>query len=318
MSEPDLPALVTDNPWQGLRGFTPARIALGRSGTSLPTAPQLAFQLAHAQARDAVHVPLDAAALAHSLEQAGVARAENCVLLHSAAPDRSSYLQRPDWGRRLSAESQQKLAGLANRSAMKRRSSRGFDNAFDDPSDNVSDIASDITSTTVFDIAFVIADGLSARAAMQTAAPLMAAVLAAFGPDNWRIAPITIVQQARVAIGDEIATRLGAGLVVILIGERPGLSSPDSLGAYLTWAPRVGCLDSERNCISNIRPAGLRVEQAASKLHYLATQMRRRQISGVALKDAEPTGDAALQRQHAKNNSVLLVNRSWAGKGLNL
>jgi ethanolamine ammonia-lyase small subunit len=261
MTEPDLPALVTDNPWHALRRFTPARIALGRSGASLPTAPQLAFQLAHAQARDAVHVALDTAALAQSLEQAGIALAAECVQLHSAAPDRLHYLQRPDWGRRLCAQSQGQLAMLAQR--------------------------------------LVLADGLSARATMQNAAPLLAAVLPLIARENWSVAPIAIVQQARVAIGDEIAVLLQARLVVILIGERPGLSAPDSLGAYLTWAPHVGCLDSQRNCISNIRPAGLTAQQAASKLHYLAVQMHQRQLSGVALKDNEPATSAVLTTSKA-------------------
>ncbi len=262
MSERAPPSVIA-NPWQQLRQFTAARIALGRSGASLPTAPQLAFQLAHAQARDAVHLALDVPQLVQALQEEGVAEAKDCLQLHSAAPDRLTYLQRPDLGRRLSDES---------RTQLEARMQRGDQRAFD--------------------IAFVIGDGLSARAVMQNAAPLMAAVLRTIAGERWSVAPLGVVRQARVAIGDEIAALLRARLVVMLIGERPGLSSPDSLGAYLTWAPRVGCTDAERNCISNIRPAGLGHEPAAFRLHYLAAQMHRRQLSGVMLKDE--TADDAL------------------------
>jgi ethanolamine ammonia-lyase small subunit len=250
------PRVVIHNPWAQLRQFTAARIALGRSGASLPTAPQLAFQLAHAKARDAVHLALDVPQLAQSLADAGVASSQDCLALHSAAPDRLTYLQRPDLGRRLSDESRRLLATQVQQG-----------------------------EPPAFDIAFVIADGLSARAVMQNAAPLMTEALRTIRGERWSVAPLVIVEQGRVAIGDEIAGLLCAKLVVILIGERPGLSSPDSLGAYLTWAPRVGCLDADRNCISNIRPAGLPFAQAAARLHYLAAQMHSRQLSGVMLKD---------------------------------
>lgn len=269
MNQPWPPAVIA-NPWQQLRQFTDARIALGRSGASLPTAPHLAFQLAHAQARDAVHLALDVPQLIGALDAAGLAAPADRFELHSAATDRLTYLQRPDLGRRLGDESREQLEAFAQRHG-----------------------------GPAFDIAFVMGDGLSARALMQNAAPLMAAVMRKIAGEGWSIAPLVVVQQARVAIGDEIAALLGARLVVMLIGERPGLSSPDSLGAYLTWAPHVGRTDADRNCISNVRPAGLDYEQAAFKLHYLAAQMHRRRLSGVALKDETDAAAASLPGANA-------------------
>ncbi|TFW26617.1 ethanolamine ammonia-lyase subunit EutC [Duganella callida] len=249
---------VTANPWQSLRRLTAARIALGRSGVSQPTAQQLAFQLAHAQARDAVHRELDPQALAVSLSDAcGLA----CVSLHSAAAGRPVYLQRPDLGRQLDAPSRAALAA---------------------PADG-------------YDLALVVADGLSALAIEQNAAPVLRALMPRLAADAWRVAPIAIVRQGRVAVGDEVAHLLGAKAVAVLIGERPGLSSPDSLGIYLTWAPRPGLSDASRNCISNVRAAGLGHTAAAHKLHYLLTEARRRQLSGVALKDESADGRASLQ-----------------------
>ena len=258
--------LVVNNPWQQLRQFTPARIALGRTGVSLPTQPQLAFQLAHAKARDAVHLSLDLPQLLQQLESAGVASAKDCLLLHSAAGDRLTYLQRPDLGRRLNDASRDSLKTLPRQSAKR-----------------------------CHDLAFVIADGLSALAIAQNAAPLMAAVMRHIAPEGWSVAPLAIVRQGRVAIGDEIAELLGARLVVLLIGERPGLTSPDSLGVYITWMPRVGLTDASRNCISNVRPAGLGYEDAALKLHYLLSEMQRRELSGVLLKDETSGGTKPLR-----------------------
>lgn len=255
--------LVTRNPWQSLRRFTAARIALGRSGVSQPTAQQLAFQLAHAQARDAVHLALDHEALSAALNAAaGVP----CVSVRSAARDRHVYLQRPDLGRRLDEASRARLAAL--------------------PKD------------AGYDLAIVIADGLSALAIEQNAAPFLRALMARL--DGWRIAPITIVEQGRVAIGDDIGDLLHAQIVVVLIGERPGLSSPDSMGLYLTYAPRPGLTDASRNCISNVRTAGLTWEAAAFKLHYLLSESRRRQLSGVALKD-ETANECAIQEAPQRN-----------------
>jgi ethanolamine ammonia-lyase small subunit len=217
-----------------LRAFTPARVAIGRTGDSLPTAELLRFQLDHARARDAVHEPLDPASL-------GVPH----VLVRSAAPDRATYLRRPDLGRRLAVDTQLP---------------RGD-----------------------YDAAFVIVDGLSAPAVHRHAVPLLDAVTPLL--ESWRLAPLTVALQGRVAIGDEIGARLGARLVVVLTGERPGLTSPDSLGAYLTWDPRPGRTDAERNCISNIRPEGLSYQAAAGTLVFLMSAARSRRLSGVALKD---------------------------------
>ncbi|BBB68268.1 ethanolamine ammonia-lyase light chain [Undibacterium sp. YM2] len=239
---------VHANPWQALRQFTQARIALGRAGVSVPTGAQLAFQLAHARARDAVHQALDVSAMAQALQQAG----HESLHVNSAAHDRNTYLQRPDLGRRLNEEARQHLGQLASPPA---------------------------------DLAIVIADGLSAPAVTQNALPLLENLLNRLTSDNWNLAPIVIATQARVAIGDETGALLNARAVLVLIGERPGLSSPDSMGAYLTWAPQPRLTDAARNCISNIRPDGLSYDTAAYKLHYLLTEARKRGLTGVALKD---------------------------------
>ncbi|WP_077035330.1 ethanolamine ammonia-lyase subunit EutC [Pelomonas sp. KK5] len=224
--------------WQRLRGLTPARIALGRSGASLPTTEWLAFAAAHAQARDAVHTPLDADALTGQLS--------GCLQVRSRAATRDIYLRRPDLGRRL-------------------------DGACELPPGPC-------------DLALVLADGLSAAALQAHGAAVLDALLPLL-PAGLSIAPPVIALQARVALGDEIGQRLGARLVLVLIGERPGLSSPDSLGAYLTWAPAVGRSDAERNCVSNIRPAGLPPGQAAARLAWLIAQALRRGLTGIGLKD---------------------------------
>lgn len=225
-----------------LRRFTPARVALGQSGHSLTTAELLRFDLDHARARDAVHEELDAASLRLPLPY---------IQLASAAPDRRTYLLRPDLGRRLSPDSQSRL------------------------------MAGD------YDAAITIADGLSAPAIHHHAAALLDALLPRLNEEQWRLAPLTVVRQARVAVADEIAYRLGAKMAVILIGERPGLTSPDSLGIYLTWDPRPGrTTDAERNCISNVRAEGLLYALAAYKLHFLMREARRRRLSGVGLKES--------------------------------
>lgn len=241
--------LIERNPWTELRRFTSARIALGRAGNSLPTDAVLQFGLAHAQARDAVHQPFEADRVEAGLRLIGL----EGVLVQSAAPDRLHYLRRPDLGRRLNAASRQVLAAART-----------------DPAPH---------------LALVVADGLSARAVHDHAAPLLAALLPALEEQGWHLAPVVIAQQSRVALGDEIGELLGAEIVAILIGERPGLSSPDSLGIYLTHAPRVGRMDSERNCISNIRPQGLGYEQAARRLLFLLSEARRLRLTGVRLKD---------------------------------
>ena len=274
-------SLITPTPWDALRQFTDARIALGRAGVSLPTAAHLAFQLAHAQARDAVHLPLDVTGIAASLQALGLPT----LMLHSQAFDRATYLQRPDLGRRLDAASLHTLAqwqATACNENDARRSTNNNGGAHPgdgSPAHRAMDAA--------FDLAFVVVDGLSALAIHQNAVPLVSSLLQRLQNDpaqNWRMAPLAVVKQGRVAIGDEVGEQLGANIVVVLIGERPGLSSPDSMGLYLTWTPRVGRTDAERNCISNVRPAGLSIEAAAQTLHQLLTQMRLKQLSGVGLK----------------------------------
>lgn len=241
---------MSDGGIDHLRRLTPARVALGRSGASLLTRVHLDFQLDHARARDAVHQRLDVAALGAAFRDADF----HWIGVHSAAPDRLTYLKRPDLGRRLDAESRELL----------QRSSAAQPGA---------------------DVVFVVADGLSARAAQCHAVPLLREIMPRLTAERWRPAPVVIAEQGRVALGDEIGSLLDARLVVILIGERPGLSSPDSLGAYLTWKPQPGRTDAERNCISNIRPGGLSYGTAAAKLHYLMGEARRRRLSGVTLKE---------------------------------
>lgn len=249
-------SLVTADPWRTLRSHTPARIGLGRVGGSLPTSELLAFGSAHALARDAVHLPLDVQTLAARIEALGLAT----LAVRSAAPDRASYLLRPDLGRRLDRES-----------------AAALDAARATPRD-------DAAVRPHFDLLLVVADGLSAAAIERQAVPLLERVLAQC-PAGWQLGPVVIATQARVALGDDIAQRLHAPLVAMLIGERPGLSSPDSLGVYLTHAPRVGRNDAERNCLSNVRPEGLGYADAARKLWWLAQASRRLQLSGVGLKD---------------------------------
>ena len=273
MSDSTTPVIA--NPWSALRQFTDARIALGRAGVSLPTTAHLDFQLAHAQARDAVHLALDAATLAHTLDAALPNPAAPSLILHSAAAERSVYLQRPDLGRKLDAASRERLSRLPR------------------PTDV-------LPSDRPYDLAFVVVDGLSALAIEQNAVPFLTRLQERIAPEHWSIAPVCIVKQGRVAIGDEVAELLGAKAVVVLIGERPGLSSPDSMGLYLTWMPRAGLTDANRNCISNVRPAGLQYEDAVYKLHYLLAQAQQRQVSGVELKD-ETGGGLELLAGVSKN-----------------
>jgi ethanolamine ammonia-lyase small subunit len=262
---------VVDNPWQRLRQYTPARIALGRAGVSLPTRPQLEFQFAHARARDAVHLPFDKAALRGELTRQGY----EVIVLHSAAADRHIYLQRPDLGRRLDDDSRRRLEGRRHLGRARAGEEREHD------------------------AAFVIADGLSALAVHKNAVPFLDVMIAELRGKAWRLTPIVLVEQARVAIGDEIGELLGARMVAMLIGERPGLSSPDSLGIYLTFHPRPGLTDADRNCISNVRDGGLSFSVASHKLAYLMREARRRKLSGVALKD--DAEESALATTSGKN-----------------
>lgn len=251
---------ITENPWAKLKKFTSARIALGRSGISLPTHEQLKFQLAHAQARDAVHYQLDVPKLCSDLRQTFASINPECIALHSAAIDRATYLKRPDYGKRLSPVSRELLLDCPT------DTNRAL-NAFD------------------YDISFVIVDGLSALAIEANALRFLKVAYTDLESENFRIAPFCIVEQGRVAIGDEIGELLRTKLVVVMIGERPGLSSPDSMGIYLTWHPKVGLTDVSRNCISNIRNGGLSDTEASIKLRYLVTEAHKRMLSGVALKD---------------------------------
>ncbi|MGE0563987.1 MAG: ethanolamine ammonia-lyase subunit EutC [Pseudolabrys sp.] len=238
---------ANDKAWADLRRLTAARIGLSRSGASLATTPLLEFQLAHARARDAVHDTLDEARLAAELDALGLP----ILTISSQADDRAQYLLRPDLGRRLSSDAQTQLAAHADS----------------------------------YDVTIVIADGLSAGAVQSHAAPLLAAAVPALRSDGWRTAPLVIVRNGRVGVGDAVAGALGAECVVVLIGERPGLTAPDSMGAYLTWRPSPTTTDAGRNCISNIRPAGIGYEEAAFKLGYLLRAIKSSRLSGVALKD---------------------------------
>ena len=237
------------DPFARWRRATRARIGLGRAGDALPTAALLDFQMAHSRARDAVHGRVDFDAIAAPLAD----RFAAVLRVRSQAGDRATYLRRPDLGRRLHADDVPILAAA--------RCTDGDER---------------------YDLAFVVADGLSAAAVDTHAAPLLAALAPRLA--DWRLAPLVLASQARVALGDEVAETLGAQMVAVLIGERPGLSVADSLGVYLTYAPRVGALDSARNCISNIHADGLAYACAADTLMWLLVEARRRRLSGVGLK----------------------------------
>jgi ethanolamine ammonia-lyase small subunit len=268
----DKPPVDPQNPWLELRRLSPARIALGRTGTSLPTSAQLDFQFAHAQARDAVHLPFDHAGLSAQLSERG----RESLLLHSAALDRNSYLQRPDLGRKLSDDSAQSLRDYL------------------------------AAHPGGVDLVIVVADGLSALAVHRHTLPFITRLEEQMSGDGWSIAPVVLVEQGRVAIGDEIGQLLGAKMVVMLIGERPGLSSPDSLGLYFTYNPKVGLTDAYRNCISNVRLEGLSYGMAAHRLLYLMREACRRQLSGVNLKDeAQVQTLASDAGQDMKGNFLL-------------
>ncbi|MEO1079189.1 MAG: ethanolamine ammonia-lyase subunit EutC [Pseudomonadota bacterium] len=268
--KPSLSPAMVPNPWTELRGLTPARLALGRAGGSLPTSEMLGFQLDHARAMDAVHRNLSVAALEQALQASPVISAvcgPNPIHLFSKVRDRSAYLQRPDLGRQLDEHSYQLLheqCGAGDGS---------------------------------IDLALVVGDGLSALAVELYAVPFLEAFLALVQRDTpvWRVTPISIVSQARVAVGDDIGEALKARAVLVLIGERPGLSSPDSMGLYLTWAPQRGKRDAARNCISNVRSAGLSCEDAAGKAFSLAKEAFRREISGIDLKDRSDALDDGTQ-----------------------
>jgi ethanolamine ammonia-lyase small subunit len=248
---------IVENPWTRLRSFTKARLALGRAGDSLPTNEVLELSLAHAQARDAVHNALDAESFAKNLAASGV----ESITVQSGARDRAEYLRRPDLGRKLNEKGRLLLEKNCHPERSAERAAEG----------------------PPVSIAFIIADGLSAIAPERHAVPVLREITSKL--ESWTIAPIIIATQARVALGDEIGALLNAEMTIMLIGERPGLSSPDSLGIYLTCKPHIGCTDADRNCISNVRPEGLSYEAAAHKLHHLMLAARRIGQSGIALKD---------------------------------
>lgn len=254
-------SLVIVNPWRGLRQYTPARIGLGRAGHSLPTREHLEFQLAHARARDAVYFEFDSGSLVSELAKNGY----KALQVQSRAANRLIYLQQPNMGRRLNKDSCDLLLNsLKNNQPPEIK---------EDP------------VTYDYDAVFVLADGLSAQAVLRNALPLFNLVAGELLLKGWKIAPVVVANQSRVALGDEIGELLRAEQVAIFIGERPGLSAPDSLGVYLTYNPEVGRLESDRNCISNIRPEGLSYQEAANTLLYLMTEVRERKLSGVELKD---------------------------------
>ena len=240
-------ATVISNSWDNLKQFTPARIALGRAGISLPTRASLDFQLAHALARDAVNIPIDFSELQLNLSLMGL----ESLTLNTQAENQQLYLQRPDLGRILSDAT---LACLQQ------------------------------TEPISTDAVIVVADGLSSKAIQHHALPFLRLLLTQL--HDYRLAPVCLVKHGRVAIGDAIAEHYAARLCIVLIGERPGLSSPDSMGLYFTYQARAKLsTDAERNCISNIHSNGLSYEQALKKLMFLITEAERLKLSGVNLKD---------------------------------
>lgn len=249
---------IIENPWAILKDYTDARIGLGRTGVSIPTSHSLAFQLAHAQAQDAVHLPLDVEYVIEQLENINLnKKIFTPILLHSQATNRTVYLQRPDLGRRLDKKSIETLKKV---------------NSLKDEE---------------YDLSIVIVDGLSSLAIKENSTIFIKKLVEALNFDiqDWNLSPFTIVQQGRVAVGDEVGELLKAKISLVLIGERPGLSSPDSMGLYLTYNPKVGLTDVSRNCISNVRLDGLSYEEAVKKTMYLLKESRRLELSGVNLKD---------------------------------
>lgn len=239
--------LSIPDPLISLKEFTAARIAIGRVGNSIPLKQSMEFKLAHAHARDAVYSTLDVDGLISKFKVFDL----SVFHLHSQAANRQKYLKRPDLGRLLSDESKELLTGF----------------------------------TTNPDVAIIIVDGLSATAVNENTPGLLKMLIPLLTAAKISIAPLCLVEQGRVAIGDDIASGLSAKLSVVLIGERPGLSSADSMGAYLTYNPQPGLTDESRNCISNIRKEGLKYKQAAEKIFYLINESFKRKLSGVALKD---------------------------------
>ena len=258
MNQPNDPAVIS-NSWDSLKQFTPARIALGRAGISLTTRASLDFQLAHALARDAVNIPIDFSELGLGLSLMGL----ESLTLNTQAENQQHYLQRPDLGRMLSDSA---LACLQQ------------------------------STPHLADAVIVVADGLSSKAIDHHALPFLTLLLPQL--QGYRLAPVCLVKHGRVAIGDAIAEHYAARLCIVLIGERPGLSSPDSMGIYFTYQARAKLsTDADRNCISNIHSNGLSYEQALKKLIFLITEAEKLKLTGVNLKDetTEMTTDNQLK-----------------------
>lgn len=251
--------------WSSLKSLTDARIGLGRAGVSIPTGAQLQFNLDHALARDAVNIPLNMQQLQEEL-----APNSSTFKLHSRVTERREYLQRPDLGRRLDQDS---VVILQDHSLQQEHA---------------------LQQTYAPDVALVLVDGLSSTGVQQQGSELCIAIKTACESLGLQVSPVCLVQQGRVAIGDEVGQLLGAKTTVLVVGERPGLSSPDSLGIYYTYAPKVGLNDASRNCISNIRPGGLSIANATDKILWLIQQSIKLKLSGVELKDTSQT------EQHTK------------------
>lgn len=258
--------LAQAQPLAALRSYTPARIALTRTGSSIATHDTLAFTLAHAQARDAVHASLALPTLLGEVSR----RSLPTLTVRSAAPDRPTYLRRPDLARTLSDASRALLE---------------------------SHTPGPPATPEALSLTVILADGLSALATDRHALPLLDALLPLIlnpadlnppDPAPWQLTPIVLAEQARVALGDPIGLALHSDLTLMLIGERPGLSAADSLGAYITWAPAPGLTDARRNCISNIHSGGLSYEAAAQRIAHYLTEARRLRLTGTALKDPAP------------------------------
>lgn len=262
------PSIKSQDEWQSLHKLTSARIALGRAGMSITTNTHLTFQLAHSQARDAVNLDLDFNALQNTLSNHSI----QSKLLCSQVTNRAEYLQRPDKGRLL-----------------------------DQDSISVLEYYKENNSNT--DIAVVVADGLSSFAIDHHAEPFLQKFIPMI-QQEYTVAPVILVKQGRVAVGDHVGELLNAKMVVLLVGERPGLSSPDSMGIYFTYQPKIGATDADRNCISNIHSNGLTYDEAAQKVIFLIHASQRLQLSGVHLKEGS-SGDDVIQISSNHKNFLL-------------
>lgn len=263
---------IIENPWQKLSRYTDARIGLGRTGISQTTSAHLKFQLDHANARDAVHISLDKELIVTGLTECDL----SSLVLHSRAESRPEYLQRPDLGRRLNSQS----VDIINESKREQ--------------------------TDKVDVSIVIADGLSSTAVHRHAVKLAKEINDALNNQGMNLSPICIVEQGRVAIGDEIGELFNAQMIIMIIGERPGLSAPDSLGIYYTYMPTIGLTDESKNCISNVRPAGISTEGATIKLLWLINESLKLGLSGVNLKDES---DTSIGKISTNNTNFLLQDR---------